>query len=729
MNKIIFCHRDTELLTMFNITPPDKIIYLSKIEIYPGISIDVYNWGEFLLMENPEVGSQLSQLFWKHKLKIDKETPIQNLPTIEVISNAYTKKITLPSYRNYYGKLEEDDAYYENRYRDSYQDKVPFLYLKLKISLGDFNETVETKFRQPRTNGKANLGTSKADLFADFFGYPIKWSVPFDLNSYYHWENFHSVIKGEIVEPIEDFWYAYFLSLKLSSIPDKGVKGAENKKQIKTNLDKLKDEKPVLYKFYQWLHNDKTVGGISNNSLLSAMLLSVGDNYETLEKELQSAMDRARGPDGILKYPEEITRKICLSFSASKEKDEKRREHSEWYLKKTNAEKVKGIGVDADKHPKLLSAVENGDIPLSVFHNPGNQLQLVNVEFDLWEKALSRKGWSEVLFQIAKSTSRRSTYNKYITPYLSFLFMIESYLDKHTKAKRGSWKAMPKYVSSQWELEMQEQEGQTAKRRSALTPLADNEAKTITVPYAAIAIGGHQTTYCYSSHYYVFQENMIDPESKSVVSKDLEEKLNGKDDYGLMFYTLDGTARNQGYPTFLIIFERRKKDTFVHFHRVHPSRLKNGIEVPACRLIEECYRYMAGNIRAEEIAGQQGDLLFIRDDNHKSKDISELSALEQAKALSDVQLADLHALQDKVKGKKLLEFESHQFVSLGNKPVVLEENTTSIKNRLGFIYCDSEIELRHPEHEMIKLSAGWYEVRRCKSYENNPVAVWSYTID
>ncbi len=310
-----------------------------------------------------------------------------------------------------------------------------------------------------------------------------------------------------------------------------------------------------------------------------------------------------------------------------------------------------------------------------------------------------------MLCEIAQDASRRTTYEKNVTPYIAFLFRIEGYLGRHTE--RGKkWRAMPKFVKSEWELEMSEaEEGGTTKRRSALTPVPDNEARVITVPYVAMAISGVRTTYCYSLDYQVFEENTIDRESGTPIANELELRLNGRDDYGLMYYTLTGTPRNTGYPAFLIIFERRKGNTHVHFHRVHPCRSKDGKPTPACRLIEECYRYMAGNVRAEEIYAQQGDLIFIKTDQ----------TVEMTEA----------------KGVK--EFESHAFKPMeeGKGGILLIPNDTkTIKNRLGFIYSEGLFMVDHPEHEPVKgIPAGLYEVRRCKSWEANPKAVWVLTID
>ena len=113
---------------------------------------------------------------------------------------------------------------------------------------------------------------------------------------------------------------------------------------------------------------------------------------------------------------------------------------------------------------------------------------------------------------------------------------------------------------------------------------------------------------------------------------------------------------------------------------------------------------MAGNIRAEEIYAQQGDLIFLKTEQT-------VSITEEAKPVK--------------------EFESHAFKTMENKPILLIPNEAkSIKNRLGFIYSEGIFMVDHPEHEPIRgIPAGMYEVRRCKSYENNPSGVWVLNID
>ena len=589
----------------------------------------------------------------------------------------------------------------------------PYNYLKLQITANDGTVAeVEIKFRRP-TMGTINLSNATANnipVNLDLFGTELKWNI--DIIGDRTHNKFFDILKQYTILPSKkDFWKLYFDFIVIGERSTKGVKSVETNKKIAPNLSKLKDEDPILYKFYLWLHSDKIKGGISNNQCLAAFLKVSGENYESLKTELTSVMDNAKN---INSHWDEldITREICLLFDAAKSKDEEKRAHKEWYLKKTTGEQAVGLGIDPEKYPLLYKAVSEQEIPLGVFHNPTDKLSMINVEFDLWEEALNRTGWAEILYKIAQNASGRNTYERDIIPYISFLFKIEQYLYKHAPGLK-LWSAMPTYVNSEWQLEMDEatEEG-TVKKRSALTPVADNEKQIVTVPYAAIAMSGRQTTYCYSKHYFVFEQYMLDDESGSVITKDLEIKLNGKDDYGLMYYTLTGTPRNRGYPTFLIIFERLESKTRVHFHRVHPNRYKDGKPTPACRLIEECYRYMAGNIRAEEICAQQGDLIFIK---------CEEPSYEHGDLI------------------KIKDFESHAFVSISpdeavaksnEYPVFLLENKAkSIKNRLGHIFCGVNFELQHPEHDNVHMKDGWYEVRRCKSWEANPKAVWSITID
>lgn len=381
------------------------------------------------------------------------------------------------------------------------------------------------------------------------------------------------------------------------------------------------------------------------------------------------------------------------------------------------------VGIIAERYPRLNKAVEAGNIPIGVFSQPGKDGQPVNREFALWERALGQKGWPEVIYQVAQNASGRTTYERDITPWLSALFKWPAFLDKHTQGRK-KWRGIPKFVQSSWELEMANEgndengKQKTQKQRSAFTPWVDNDERTLTIPYVAVSVSGGRTQWCYSKHYHLFQEGFTDPESGGIVIRDFEEKLNGRDDYGLCYFTLTGTVTARGYPTFLIIFERRQRysepnrngevHTHVHFHRVRPNRSKNGVQTPACELVEACYQYMAGNVPAETVTGQQGDLIFLE---HKGDPLA-----QKAKVADNPQSAPV------------MDFESHRFMS-DNPEVPLSMHLSTAKspgNRLGFLHAPAGLTVRHPEHEDIEnLKEGWYEIRRCKSYENNPVGIWS----
>lgn len=115
---------------------------------------------------------------------------------------------------------------------------------------------------------------------------------------------------------------------------------------------------------------------------------------------------------------------------------------------------------------------------------------------------------------------------------------------------------------------------------------------------------------------------------------------------------------------------------------------------------------MAGNVRAEEIAAQQGDLLFI-------------SAPNRADDFKDVE-----------KVQRVKEFESHTFSSGdGGGVLLIPDEFKSITNRLGHLQTTGAFNVDHPEHEPVRLPAGTYEVRRVKSWEASPKGVWVLTID
>jgi len=586
----------------------------------------------------------------------------------------------------------------------------PWIYIPLRISLED-GVSVETtlSFKWPTCGRvlfpKDSVWPFNLETELDCYGLLLRRT-----RKVQSWKQFKSVLQECEVDN-ETLWTWYLgqqptSGKTLAEVDQKGTKALERDKTIKPHLDRLAKEEPLLFDFYLWLHDSKTLAGAINNRCIAAMLREHGSSYEKLRSALRETMGKVEESGEVpnaWSTPSLDSRPMCLLLPGAVEAVQKQEAQRKWYLQASNQKQAEALGVDPKRHSRLHKAIREGHIPMTLFHEPGAQMTLVNVEFDLWENCLQRPGWESILLSIAADASKRTTYSHLVTSYLSFLFQIEKYLDRHTEGRK-KWKAYPKFVESQWELEMEEatEEG-TTKRRSALTPIVDNEARTVQIPYVSMAVYGRRTTYCYAARYVLFEEGHNDSYGNGVVIRDLEEKLNGRDDYGLMYYTFTGTDINRGYPTFLIIFERTTQHgTRVHFHRVHPNRFKDGVPTPTCHLIPECYRYMAGNIRAEEIYAQQGDLLFI--------------SREEPKGPEDA--------------KGVLEFESHAFVpKIGTQVVLVENQAKSIKNRLGHIFSPEDFTLEHPEHETVSLPAGWYEVRRCRSWEANPTAVWSLMID
>ena len=656
--------------------------------------------------------------------------------SVEVLSGAYTKEIQKRARRRGLGHMShwntfrdyedvmvtETDTYstrewYDHTSHQYHAETHPWYYLQIKVTAVADGVSEETEFRFPRPN-TGTLDVDGASIMTipvstTFFSTPISWMV--EVASFeslmMHLGEAYTVKQGK-----DALWSLFFDHHQVGSnpVPDAGVKAFTTRKAIKANLTRLAAEEPVLHRFFLWLHDAKTTDKTSNNKLIAAMLQKVGEDYDALRSALRNTMVGA--PTAKIKtrsYKAPKNRHICHTLPGAQEREEDRKAKDEWAFRKTAKAKAEGLGVSAVDHPRLMAAIEAGKIPFGVFHEPGKEMHLLNVEFDLWEEALGRPEWNGILHDIAQNAAGRGTYSRLVTSYIAFLFKIEEYLNRHaprpkTGKKTVSWKAMPKFVRSQWELEMAEatEEG-TTKKRSALTPVADNDTGVITVPYVAMAVRGQVTTWCYSDRYYLVERGLNDPLGSGVFSRDLVEKLNGRDDYGLCFYTLTGTSRNEGYPTFLIILERTTKHgTRVHFHRVHPCRSHNGVPTPACRLIEDCYRYMAGNIKAEDIAYQQGDLLLVRTD-----------------APGNAVDADV----------PVYGFENHAFtpVTHGDAPVRLFKATGKSRgNLLGWLYSASPFKMPHPEHESIEyIPAGYYALRRAKSWEANPTSVWVLNID
>ena len=349
--------------------------------------------------------------------------------------------------------------------------------------------------------------------------------------------------------------------------------------------------------------------------------------------------------------------------------------------------------------PLLTDVVQSGDIPVSTFFRTKSDMEeryfLYNDNWSLWEWMLEHH--RETTIKLAKEVSIRSTYEKDLMAFFYFLKEeLPAYLRKHTGR---SWTCVPRLVDSANELNPpSETAGGVTKRRSALTPTVEDQAGGIvSVPYASLCIPGRMTQYCYTLDYQI-----VCPGFKhhgSVALRDIEIGLNGRDDYGLMYYTLTGTSTARGYPTFLIIFERLEKygkGTRVHFHRVHPFRSKQGDYAGVHNWTRNCYNWMVGNVKRELIAYQQGDLCFTREwGGHECVD--------------EVDSYDKHTFECPV---------------LFAPPMKSAEN-----NILGYFKVEKHTMLHHPEHACITVDPGEYTLRQCRSWEANPKGIWSLRID
>lgn len=366
------------------------------------------------------------------------------------------------------------------------------------------------------------------------------------------------------------------------------------------------------------------------------------------------------------------------------------------------------LTIDRERYPKTWAEIEAGNLGTGTFFRKSEQYFLLNDNWALWEEMFKR-GFKEQAIALASEVRGRTTYEKDLMSYFYFvLYALPEYLKKHTGAK---WTCTPKLVNSSSELDppKEDDDSGVVRHRSALTPIVDNEKHTVEVPYASLAMGGsYGTTYCYSHDYHVLTKGFSF--NGNAVMKDLEEELNGRDDYGLMFYTLTGSAQGRGYPTFLIIFERRgdKDDTRVHFHRTHPSRSKSGDYNPIHNWIQVCYNWMAGNIRRDRIKAQQGDLVFVQVKTDKNDDSMDGAAV-------NVEF-----------NHKVDSYDHHCF----ERPVEFGEYTLKTKsNILGYVRLSEATLLRHNEHDDVVVPAGTYAIHQCRSWEANPQGVWTLRID
>lgn len=440
---------------------------------------------------------------------------------------------------------------------------------------------------------------------------------------------------------------------------------------------------PVQQYMLRLMYSDKSEKKLSNNQLLAAFLSTVQtvDDFQPL----WAPVEKWKSP----------LRDLLYNLPGTEEIKIKKEEKQNWHKRKDASVQAAALGVTEELYPNLYAALLDSSIKASVFHEPWNPNCPVNQEFGLLEMALANPEWKDHIISILSTASGRTTYTKQVSSYLAFLFKLPLYLQKHAP-REGGWKAQPVLVESTWQLEMEEADAEgTTKKRSAMTPVVDNTTGIVTIPYVSIY---HDGAYCYSHRYFVQEQYACDPISNGVYTRELAVKLNGRDDYGLCFYTLTGTDVARGYPTFLVIFERLGSgQTRVHFHRVRPNRFKNGAPVLPDLLIEACYQYMAGNVPAGDISYQQGDLLLIRE-----KEVPKAS--EEPFPIERV--------------------DNHSFVSSDPLQPVHLALTKAKGNTVGWLTCNVSFSMPHPEHEgIVDIPAGCYRLSRCKSFEANPLGI------
>lgn len=385
-----------------------------------------------------------------------------------------------------------------------------------------------------------------------------------------------------------------------------------------------------------------------------------------------------------------------LDFFSTKRKEVVKRDTSKAI--RTRVAELEEIEIDQKRYPLTYAALTDGSIPLACIFPAGETYFLINDNWELWEEMLTK--FPEQTKAIAQEAASRMKYERDVMSYFYFvLHALPEYLKRHTGYE---WTSSPRLVESQYELEPEavEEDRNVIKKRSALTPIVDNQKHHVVVPYCSMAVHGQRTTYCYALSYCLLERGMVF--EGNVVTQDLEEKLNGKDDYGLMFYTLTGSATNRGYPTFLIIFERlRRKKTRVHFHRVHPMRSKDGDRNPVSNWTKVSYKWMIGNVSSDDVAFQQGDLAFVRVSEGKAANVDFSMAVE-------VTDCDSHCF---TKSVKFAIYEGKE------------------KHVLGYVSVEQGIKLEHPEHDDVDTKPGLFEVRQCRSWEANPKGIWTLNFD
>jgi hypothetical protein len=469
----------------------------------------------------------------------------------------------------------------------------------------------------------------------------------------------------------------------------KGVtKAYDNVKTYFENLVKIDKVQALAFRL---LLNGvgSTVESVSISTLFNKVFGAIGS-----EKEFQNVVSRLTAVMMKIErygsnYLSEVLKELTEARNIKKE-TMKRRSTGAFNKIMDDLDFVK---IDETAFPLTHAAVHGGEIPLGTFFRKAGESYFVyNDNWSLWEEMLTV--YPEIAREISAEAARRTTYEKDLMSYFFFvLHKLPEFLEKYTGHK---WTGIPKLVKSANELEPpKEGSTGTVKTRSALTPIVDNEKHEVVIPYVSMAVAGYSTSYCYGLDYNILERGF------SLLGNSVTEEvelMNGRDQYGLMFYTLTGSDNTRGYPTFLIIFENLENDTIrVHFHRTHPMRSKNRDYNPVHGWIKGCYKWMVGNVNYDRIKAQQGDLAFVQIEEFPEGEISKVNSY------------DSHCFSTEVKFT----------------PYVKKDN----QNVLGYVQLENDTMLNHTEHKARLIPAGNYEIRQCRSWEANPKGIWSLRID
>lgn len=458
-------------------------------------------------------------------------------------------------------------------------------------------------------------------------------------------------------------------------------------------INELKSDEPILLCYMRSLIeiSKKTIDSVKVSSLVNATLDNVhskDDLVSALKTMWDYTSEKSYYSDDYYRFDATHLIKTLPAWK-DKRKTALKSQGNRAFTKLM--QEYESLKLDEKEYPLTAEAIKNAELPLSIFFHKSEQYHLVNGNFELWEGMLKKH--RNTTLAIAKEAAKRTQYEKDLLSYFYFiLYALPDYLKKHTKKK---WTCVPKLVNDSEELEPPKaDEDGIVRKRSALTPVADNEKGIVTVPYVSLAVPGRQTTYCYAHDFHILQKGFS--YAGNVVMKDLEERLNNFDDFGLAYYTLTGSSHGRGYPTFLMIFERKQKETVLHIHRCHPARSKDGDLAPIHDWIKNCYNWVVGNIRRDAIKAQQGDLVFVETDK-KIEFTGKVSS-----------------------------YDKHCFA----KPVHYAEGPNEkSSNILCYVKLDEATELQHTEHDNKIIPAGVFAIHQARSYENNPKSVWTLRID